>query len=275
MSLAGILPARQVPGTPGLGIRPAVAEFDWLRRPPSRVATPFVQQWRIPMKSVVWPMLSAAVLVVLASAPCRGASYAQISSSETQLGTPAPKRVALNSDDALGGISNANGVVAFKDAGTYFVMAAAQVGSNKPEGQGKVRLWMRQNGQDVANSNTEQAITPGFTAVLVCQGVAEVKAGDTLELRVLREQGRGRTRPDRNQAGGRTGRAQRDLLGLQGRRVGVCPALEQRIANRRRRSQADLAQFDRRGQRRRKRPGRRARQAGRRLFRHGGRPGRH
>jgi hypothetical protein len=33
----------------------------------------------------------------------------------------------------------------------------------------------------VANSNTEQAITPGFTAVLVCQGVAEVKAGDTID----------------------------------------------------------------------------------------------
>ncbi len=133
------------------------------------------------MKPCRWPILAAALAALFLCTPCRAASYAQISSSETQLGKMAPQRVTLNSDDALSDVSNAKGVIAFKEAGTYFLMAAAQVGSNKPEGQGKVRLWMKQNGADVANSNTEQAITPGFTAVLVCQGVAEVKAGDTIE----------------------------------------------------------------------------------------------
>ena len=45
-------------------------------------------------------------------------------------------------------------------------------------GKGLVRIWMRVNGKDVDNSNTEQIITdPSFTAVLVSQGVAELKRG--------------------------------------------------------------------------------------------------
>jgi hypothetical protein len=34
----------------------------------------------------------------------------------------------------------------------------------------------------VANSNTEQTVVDKYTAVLVCQGVGEVKAGDKLQL---------------------------------------------------------------------------------------------
>jgi 2-keto-4-pentenoate hydratase/2-oxohepta-3-ene-1,7-dioic acid hydratase in catechol pathway len=46
-----------------------------------------------------------------------------------------------------------------------------------------VRLWMRVNGKDVDNSNTEQIITdPSFTAVLVSQGVAELKRGDKVTI---------------------------------------------------------------------------------------------
>src|SRR5437762_6662904 len=41
---------------------------------------------------------------------------------------------------------------------------------------------MRQNGKDVDNSNTEQTIDNGSTSVIVCQGVTECKAGDTVEL---------------------------------------------------------------------------------------------
>jgi 2-keto-4-pentenoate hydratase/2-oxohepta-3-ene-1,7-dioic acid hydratase in catechol pathway len=40
---------------------------------------------------------------------------------------------------------------------------------------------MRVNGKDVDNSNTEQIIIdPSFTAVLVSQGVAELKRGDKI-----------------------------------------------------------------------------------------------
>ena len=135
------------------------------------------------MKAIVFPAIVAGLVTWLAATPLQAGSYAQLSSSENQLGDVAPKVVTLNQDDAIGGgITNAKGIITFKEAGTYFVMAAGQVGSADGNGKGTVRLWARQNGEDVANSNTEQTILPGFTAVLVCQGVAEIKAGDKLEL---------------------------------------------------------------------------------------------
>jgi hypothetical protein len=134
------------------------------------------------MKTIVFPGILAFVAAVLAAAPSQAGPYAQLSSSENQLGATTPKVITLNQDDALKGISNAKGTITFNEAGTYFVMAAAQVGSADGKGKGTVRLWMRQNGEDVSNSNTEQTISGGFTAVLVCQGVAEIKAGDKIEL---------------------------------------------------------------------------------------------
>ncbi len=134
------------------------------------------------MKKIHFAPLVALVAASLVAAPSLAGSFAQLSSSETQIGDTSPKVVTLNQDDALKGITNSKGAVSFKEAGTYFVMAAAQVGSSGGKGKGTVRMWMRQNGQDVANSNTEQTIAEGFTAVLVCQGVAEIKAGDKLEV---------------------------------------------------------------------------------------------
>jgi len=134
------------------------------------------------VKKILFPAIVALVAALLVAAPSLAGSFAQLSSSETQIGGTTPKVVTLNHDDALKGITNSKGVVTFKEAGTYFVMAAAQVGSTEANGQGTVRMWMRQNGQDVGNSNTEPNITAGFTAVLVCQGVAEIKAGDKLEM---------------------------------------------------------------------------------------------
>ena len=134
------------------------------------------------MKKILFPGIVASVAALLVAAPSLAGSFAQLSSSETQIGGTTPKVVTLNQDDALKGITNSKGVVTFKEAGTYFMMAAAQVGSAEANGKGTVRMWMRQNGQDVGNSNTEQTIAKGFTAVLVCQGVAEIKAGDKFEV---------------------------------------------------------------------------------------------
>ena len=134
------------------------------------------------MKKILFHGMVALVATMLVAAPSLAGSFAQLSSSENQIGGTTPKVVTLNQDDALKGITNSKGVVTFKEAGAYFVMAAAQVGSADAKGKGTVRMWMRQNGQDVANSNTEQTIATGFTAVLVCQGVAEIKAGDKLEV---------------------------------------------------------------------------------------------
>src|SRR5712671_4829209 len=133
------------------------------------------------MKAIFGGILMSAMLL----APVGGASatsYLQASSTEQQMAEPGvkPKVVTMNSTDASKNIKQEKGVVRFNETGAFFVMAAAQVGG---KGKGLVRMWMRLNGKDIDNSNTEQMIfDPSFTAVLVCQGVAEVKRGDRIEV---------------------------------------------------------------------------------------------
>jgi len=123
--------------------------------------------------------MSAALLASIGSASAT--SYLQASSTEEQLASDTkPKVVTMNSTDASKNIKQEKGVIRFNESGAFFVMAAAQVGG---KGKGSVRMWMRLNGKDIDNSNTEQFISdPTFTAVLVCQGVAEVKRGDRIEV---------------------------------------------------------------------------------------------
>ncbi|CAF4211802.1 unnamed protein product, partial [Adineta steineri] len=106
--------------------------------------------------------------------------YAQLSSSETQWGCITPKAVKLDNNDGLECIKNDNGILEFEESGTYFVMAAAQVGSDKEDGIGDVHLWMKLNGKDIANSNTIQTVNRD-TSVLVCQTAIKIKAGDKIE----------------------------------------------------------------------------------------------
>jgi hypothetical protein len=82
--------------------------------------------------------------------------------------------------DATPGFSVSGSKVTIKEAGDYFVIAAAQVGGSAV---GDVYLWTRVNGKDVPDSNSIQAIpSPKFTAVLVSQGEMTFKAGDVLEI---------------------------------------------------------------------------------------------
>jgi hypothetical protein len=108
-------------------------------------------------------------------------AFLQASSTEEQIAADSsPKVVTMNSTDAASGITNQNGAVSVSADGNYFMVAAAQVGG---KAKGFVRMWMRINGRDVDNSNTEQLITePGFTTVLVCQGVVELKKADKVEM---------------------------------------------------------------------------------------------
>jgi hypothetical protein len=105
------------------------------------------------------------------------APFLQASSTENQWATDTkPKVVTMNSTDAASGIKNDNGVVTVPEDGTYFLMAAGQVGG---KAAGQVRLWMRVNDADVGNSNTIQVLPDAaYTAVLVCQGLATLKKGD-------------------------------------------------------------------------------------------------
>lgn len=132
------------------------------------------------MKSSVKLMFMSAMLLATVSG-ASATSYLQASSSEEQLATdPKPKVVTMNSVDAKKNITVDKSIVRVNENGAFFFVAAAQVGG---KAKGLVRMWMRINGKDVDNSNTEQLIAdPEFTAVLVSQGVAEVKRGDKVEV---------------------------------------------------------------------------------------------
>jgi hypothetical protein len=132
------------------------------------------------MKAILGALFATAMLLGSVSG-ASASSYLQASSTEEQLATDTkPKLVTMNSTDASKNIKQEKGVIRVNESGAFFVMAAAQVGGKT---KGLVRMWMRINGKDVDNSNTEQFISdPAFTAVLVCQGVAEVKRGDRIEV---------------------------------------------------------------------------------------------
>ena len=133
------------------------------------------------MKAVLTGIAMSAALLAMGSA-ASATSYLQASSTEDQMGAAdgKPKVVTMNSTDASKNIKQEKGVIRVNENGAFFVMAAAQVGG---KGKGTVRMWMRLNGKDIDNSNTIQVVPDGsFTAVLVCQGVAEVKRGDRIEV---------------------------------------------------------------------------------------------
>ena len=204
------------------------------------------------MKSMTTRALLSVVAAALFAAAASAKPYAQLSSTENQAAAGTPKAVTLNSTDAAKGITNANGVVTLPEAGTYFVIAAGQVGSTTG-GKGTVRLWMRQNGKDVDNSNTAQAVEGGFTAVLVCQGVVEAKAGDKLELAFSAtpaDQGLGLIV---KKPAGEPAIPSMIVIGLQGRRRRLRPALQHRDASRPPRPKRRHPELDRRRQGRRER----------------------
>jgi hypothetical protein len=132
------------------------------------------------MKTPLMAMLITATLLASASSSfAELASFLQASSTEEQLAKDTNPKVVTMKTDAGGGLNNKNGVVTIRADGAYFLMAAAQVGGKVA---GSVRLWLRSNGKDVVNSNTEQVIPDAsFTAVLVSQGVQLLRNGDTIE----------------------------------------------------------------------------------------------
>lgn len=129
------------------------------------------------MKIIGVAGLAAALALSVSASAAFAGPFLQASSTESQFSPDAkPKVVTMNSTDASSGITNENGIVVVPEDGTYFLMAAAQIGGKS---KANVRLWMQVNGADVGNSNTEQSVLdPTDTAVLVCQGLATLKKGD-------------------------------------------------------------------------------------------------
>lgn len=127
-------------------------------------------------------LTSLAIPQVSMGAP-PGPMYAQLSSSMSQKASLTGTLVTMDSNDALGGLEHDDkgkgADVTIKADGVYFMVAAIQVGKEKGDADDYIDVWMKQNGKDVDNSGCRQAIKdPKFTTVLVCQGIAECKAGD-------------------------------------------------------------------------------------------------
>jgi hypothetical protein len=97
-----------------------------------------------------------------------------------------PVFVIMDSNDYInGGITHSTSrnnadVIVNKD-GTYLIVAAGQVGKTSGNTTCNLDLWLRQNTEMVANSNTRASVnTANDTIVLVSQAVLPLKANDTI-----------------------------------------------------------------------------------------------
>jgi hypothetical protein len=92
----------------------------------------------------------------------------------------------MNSNDYInGGITHSStrnpADVVINQDGTYLVVAAAQVGKTSGSTTCNVDLWLRQNGEFVANSNTRASVnTVNDTIVLVSQAIMPLNQNDTI-----------------------------------------------------------------------------------------------
>jgi hypothetical protein len=97
-----------------------------------------------------------------------------------------PVYVIMDSNDYInGGITHSNSRnsadVIVNEEGSYLIVAAGQVGMTSGNTTCNVDLWLRQNGQDVANSNTRSSVlSANDTIVLVSQAIMPLKVDDTV-----------------------------------------------------------------------------------------------
>ena len=97
-----------------------------------------------------------------------------------------PVYVNMNSNDYInGGITHSStrnaADVIVNEKGTYLIVAAGQVGKTSGNTTCNVDLWLRQNGEFVANSNTRASInTVNDTIVLVSQAIMPLNQNDTI-----------------------------------------------------------------------------------------------
>ena len=137
--------------------------------------------------------LGLAALLVILLAPlsfAQDAAFtpaAQLSHTESiQPNVTRPVFVPMNSNDYInGGITHSDtrnpADVIINQDGTYLIVAAGQVGKTSGSTTCNVDLWLGQNGEFVANSNTRASVnTANDTIVLVSQAIMPLKANDTI-----------------------------------------------------------------------------------------------
>ena len=97
-----------------------------------------------------------------------------------------PIFVPMNSNDYInGGITHSDtrnpADVIINQDGSYLIVAAGQVGKTSGSTTCNVDLWLSQNGEYVANSNTRASVNAvNDTIVLVSQAIMPLKANDTI-----------------------------------------------------------------------------------------------
>lgn len=129
--------------------------------------------------------LVLSLCTLFASVSVAGADqYLQASSSMTQCPGTAPELVAIDIIDAAEGITMENSRITVGEAGPYLIVAAPQVGREGGGPYGCFDLWLRINGEDVANSNVQLCQDDGSMAkdVIISQGIVPMAAGDELEV---------------------------------------------------------------------------------------------
>ena len=137
--------------------------------------------------------LGLAALLVILLAPlsfAQDAAFtpaAQLSHTiSIQPNVTRPIFVPMNSNDYInGGITHSdtrNPVdVIINQDGSYLIVAAGQVGKTSGSTTCNVDLWLSQNGEYVANSNTRASVNAvNDTIVLVSQAIMPLKANDTI-----------------------------------------------------------------------------------------------
>ena len=137
--------------------------------------------------------LGLAALLVILLAPlsfAQDAAFtpaAQLSHTiSIQPNVTRPIFVPMNSNDYInGGITHSDtrnpADVIINQDGSYLIVAAGQVGKTSGNTTCNVDLWLSQNGQYVANSNTRASVNAvNDTIVLVSQAIMPLKANDTI-----------------------------------------------------------------------------------------------
>lgn len=114
--------------------------------------------------------------------------FAQLSSVHTQLPGTDRHFVSMRNVDAISGIglqNNAFTRIEIKQSGSYFIVAAGQVGASDhaPSAVGHVDIWLVRNGAPIPNSGARQYIDhKKDTVVLVTQAVMPLNVGDSLSV---------------------------------------------------------------------------------------------
>lgn len=132
-----------------------------------------------------------AILLMLCTQGVYASVYAQLSTLHNQVADPAkPKTVIMENVGILQGISknSLSDQLTVSEDGTYFVMAAVQVGTQDQTKataySGYIDVWITQNGQVVPGSKSRQYVinVNNSAAVLISQSLLHLKVGDKVSV---------------------------------------------------------------------------------------------